>query len=418
MSAERSPLRSGYDAVLEIGSARECGNYVVGLVKLTHVLRDERLERSDPEPLRHDFLDPELEPRLRADSEFWPRKGATDFVVRGSAFSTGGPTRRMRVSAAVGGRRKEIEVFGPRVLEWSADGRPRIPEPEPFESVPLVWENAYGGIDWRVPVEGRGKVATEVALLTDHPGLYPRNPWGKGYLVEDGAVPDMEMPNLEDPADLLDADRLVTGGPAAWYRQPLPWCFEWMSAAVFPRCIFFGPGADPWFPAPEDEGCPEVARGHLPPGYRASMDERGFVGGPDRRFQQAASHDLVVPALRGGEPVQLKGLHPSYPELRFHLPERVPAIEVHVEGRGGRFEPALFSIECRPADEIVTLVYGVNVPLERPLLPEVHKEIPVSMRVEEDEPIHYVAPEPVLDRLEAAQAEARSDEASAKREKE
>ena len=35
------------------------------------------------------------------------------------------------------------------------------------------------------------------------------------------------MPNLEDPDDLL-TERLLTGDPQLWYRQPLLACCDWL----------------------------------------------------------------------------------------------------------------------------------------------------------------------------------------------
>src|ERR1035437_3273348 len=105
----------------------------------------------------------------------------------------------------------------------------------------------------------------------DHPGLYPRNPVGKGYLVLPDPIEGVELPNLEDPADLLTPERLVTRQPELWFRQPLPWCFEWTVGLTFPRCLYLG--LDAWFPAPDGAPLGEVQRGYIPPNLRRLLPQ-------------------------------------------------------------------------------------------------------------------------------------------------
>ncbi len=101
------------------------------------------------------------------------------------------------------------------------------------------------------------------AAEADHPGVYPRNPWGKGYVVRPGPWDDVWVPNLEEPSDLLSADRLVVGDPTLWYRQPLPWYLGPVPVLTFPRYTHLVADTDAWFPGPQDESMPEVRRGYL-----------------------------------------------------------------------------------------------------------------------------------------------------------
>jgi hypothetical protein len=355
------------------------------------------------EPLFHDLRDPKIRPQLRAGSDYWRFKGATDFVVQGEAHAPGGrPVARMEVAVKVGGVSKWLAVFGRRPIRWGPGGKVAIEAPEPFLTMPLTYANAYGGIDWRVRAEVAPSPAANLNTFGDHPGMYPRNPFGKGYLIEQGEVPGMEMPNLEDPADLLTAERLIVRDGRQWYGQPLPWCFDWVHPVTFPRCVFFSGGVDAWFPGPEDGKLPEVRRGFLPAGFRSSVAGRGLVEGPEERFYQEASCGLVLRDLRGGERVELKGMHPNEPVVSFPLP-MPPILEIEVEGKREAVPPRLHSVICRPAEKKVFLVWAGDRALPRPFVPGVHKHIPVAASLNHDEPVYYQAPPTVRDLVAASQ---------------
>src|SRR6476646_2501013 len=79
---------------------------------------------------------------LKYGSEMHLGKTGTDVILIGSAWAPGGrPVTRMQVGMSVAGRQKMIVVTGDRV--WRG-GQPS--EPAPFESIPLVWERAFGGV--------------------------------------------------------------------------------------------------------------------------------------------------------------------------------------------------------------------------------------------------------------------------------
>lgn len=135
----------------------------------------------------------------------------------------------------------------------------------------------------------------ERAGKNDHPGLYPRNPFGKGYVVHP-EMPDneVELPNLEDPSDRLTPEHFFVRDPKLWFQQPLPWCLDWSSALMCRRYVWLG--ADAWFLAPEDALLPEVRRGLLPPRFREAADELEDALGAPLPFLQEASLGMVVHA--------------------------------------------------------------------------------------------------------------------------
>lgn len=408
MSAERRPASTRYDALVDLLVEDHVARRAYALVKLSYAVGGGRCERAEARPLEKDFRDPECKPPLPPGTDFWPYKERPDFAVRGVAYAPDGqPVTRMRVKASVGRREKAIEVFGDRPVRWRAPESLRFEPPEPFESMPLVWERAYGGLDWRAPLPEPLSPAQQFLLQSDHPGLYPRNPWGRGYLTEAGEVPDFLLPNLEDPSDLLAPERLVTGDPRAWWRQPLPWTFEWLSVGTFPRYLTLGLGADAWYPAPDDAELPEVRRGWLRPDWRSYYEEGPS---PHTDLFQEASHGLTLDFDPFGAPVVLEGMHPERPELRFDLPREKPSVEFELEGRSRKVEPRLHHAVCHPDEELVTLTYGAVVDLPRAFVPGVHREIPVALRVDGDEPIPFPTPTPVREEIEAARAQSSEDE--------
>jgi hypothetical protein len=401
----RTPARASYDAVvaLDPSNPTEPG-FAYVLVKHTYEIKGGRAVLCQPEPLLFDiWSDEELQPRFPPGSDFWVNKERTDVVIRGSAFAPGGrATPSMYVSAQIGGIGKRIAVFGRREVTWET-GRPRFGRPEPFVEMPLVYENAYGGLDNLVPIPADMRDdymrLVELGLQFDHPGLYPRNPVGKGYVVLPDPVPGLELPNLEDPTDLLTAERLVTGKPELWYRQPLPWCFDWTPGLTFPRSLHAG--VDPWFPAPQDHALSEVRRGFTPAHLRRTVEESQTMSAG---YLQEAALGMVVGTPLGGQPVVLTGMHPEEPEIAFTLPAP-PSIEMAIEGTRFAPPPVLTNLMLYPAEKRFTTVHCARTKdLPRVFIPGIHKNIPLSASINRDTPIHFQSPPTIRERLIAGGA--------------
>ena len=399
----RAPARPQYDAVvgLDPRSPLEPA-FAFALVKLTYEIKGTTAALTQPEALLFDlWSDQDLQPRFPPGSDYWLDKPSSDVVIRGSAFSPAGrPTPSLFVSAQIGRTTKRIAVFGKRQVEWSR-GRPNFSRPEPFMEMPLLYQNAYGGIDSRVSIPAHLKDdymrTVALGLQFDHPGLYPRNPAGKGYLVLPDPVDGVELPNLEDPADLLTAERLITRKPELWYRQPLPWCFEWTVGLTFPRYLFMG--LDAWFPPLDDLALPEVQRGFIAAGLRRELEkDHDLAAG----YLQEASLGMVVGTPLGGQPVTLRGMHPEEPTVSFTVPP-APSIEIEVEGERATLPPLLTNLVIFPAEKRFTVVYCAKTKnLRRVFIPGIHKNIPLAVRINRDAPIRYQSPPTIRDRLLAA----------------
>lgn len=388
MTLPRKAARETYDALLRLLPTGGVPTETQALIKRTYLIRHGQCEVVAPDPLAGDFDSAADGLRLTPGSDFWPHKPATDFVIEGSAFAGGRAISMRVVSVRIAAVVKRVAVFGRRAIRRRPDGSVRIDEPDPFLEVPLTFTNAYGGLDGRIPfdVGHYGFVLEDSVLAGDHPGLYPRNPYGKAYFV--GSIPDttdLEMPSLEDPEDLLTEERLILNDPGRWYEQPLPWCLHWMSLRMFPRCAHFF-GTDAWFPGPEDERMPEVRRGFLPSGFRTALQHEI---GP--AIAQEASCGLVLPALAGGEPVVLEGMHPEEPVIRFSLPP-LPRVQFVLEGRRQFAIPRMHTILVKPAEHKLSITYAAEAELHRAFVPGIHARIPVSVSVDGDTAIAYPTP--------------------------
>ncbi len=413
-AASEGAARDWYDARVALISTGSSGGArtAYALVKFTFEIRGRRLHLREPEPLSHPLPGEGDDPPFPPDTDFIPYKAYTDFVVQGSAFPPGGkPAERSEVTVQVGDYWRGIAVFGRREIRWSA-GHPTIGPPEPFEEIPVTWENAYGGVDRRVPTPEPKDVPQFLLLQRDHPGLYPRNPFGRGYLAHPDPVEGLEMPNLEDPHDLLTPERLVVRDPALWYRQPIPACYDFMSVGVFPRQVFFSADAQPWFPAPEDESLPEIRRGFLQPGYRSAMEERSWMA---PLFFQGASHGFIFPDLPPSTPVKITGMHPAIRELAFALPSVVPSIRLLHRDDPLEGELRLHHVVARPAELTVTTVFGVRASLPREFIPGIHRRIPISVQVGSEDPVAYEPPPTFKDQMARGEAELAAEEGDAAR---
>jgi uncharacterized protein DUF2169 len=404
----RKPHTDEYDAVvgLEPKDGGQSPGYAFALVKLTYDLTASGLLAAQAEPLVFDIYgDPALSPRLPPGSDYWLTKRATDVIVLGSAFTLEKrPARTSEVRVQVGERGKRIAVFGRRSMT-ARSGQLVIGEPEPFSEMPISYVYAYGGLDPRVPIpeSEREEYFQHAAAggVVDHPGLYPRNPIGKGYLVYPEPLGNMEMPNLEDPDDLLTVDRLVTGEPELWYRQPLPWSLEWTNWLMYPRQLFLG--FDAWYPCPDPAQLPEVKRGFLRPAAAAPGQQRQW--GPDEGYQEG-SFGMTFGGELGGVPVRISGMSPERPAVDFTIPAR-PSIDIEVDGQRELCAAALTQLVVRTNEGKVNAVWLAKTSgLPRVLLPGVHSNIRLAATVNGGEPVRYVCPPAIRDRLAAARAAA------------
>jgi hypothetical protein len=208
---------------------------------------------------------------IKYESDLVLTKKTTDVLVVGHAYAAGRkPVAELDVGFRVGPVQKLLRVSGDR--KWRAVGPAK---PEPFVTMPLVYERAFGGVD-----TGSGSPERDWDW---------RNPVGTGFAVEKAHLADRPLPNIEYANALFEA----------WNDRPPPAGFGAIACHWQPRPSYAGTYDDKWM---------KTRQPLLPEDF-------------DDRFYQCAPADQQAPEfLRGGEPVVLYRLTPGG-DLRFPLPK-------------------------------------------------------------------------------------------------
>ena len=220
------------------------------------------------------FYDEIARGSVKFEFDIAPFKPRADIALIGKAYAPQGKeVHALDVSLRVGQMRKTIRVIGDRHWICSSRQLPEHPsEPQPFTSMDLVYERAFGGID----AEGDGWCKENLV--------------GRGFFAKksEKTFHGAPLPNLEDPANLIKS----------WKDHPKPVGFGFRSKAWIPRTAFLGTYDDKW----REERSPD-----LPEDFRLD-------------FYNAAHPDLQVEGyLKGDEEVELVNLTPDG-TIRFRLP--------------------------------------------------------------------------------------------------
>ncbi len=307
------------------------------------------------------------EAELLEDSDLYPWKPLTDVVLRGHAYNDR-PAHEYQVGIGVGDAGKILAIRGPRRCQRLANRGLKFTFLEPVDKVALSYKSAFGGRD--KPAEAKNgthlddlaKYMPSVDLRAASPYIYPRNPIGVGYVVEETAetFADFALPMLEDPDHFLTPERLIAGSPERWAAMPLPWSTGWMDIAAFPRAAYAG-------------AIPEMDPATLP----LAEIKRGFAsklpkpGGPidqlDFRLTNGGALALQFPYLLPGTAMFLGGFHRAVPRLRFTLPAEEPTL--WIDGRNGKLvktKPVIHTVRIAPDDHVVAITWRGAAPALRP----------------------------------------------------
>lgn len=243
-----------------------------------------RLQLDEQEPIvRHPLFTGEAgASTLLRDSEIVLEHPGVAFTLYGEARPLDSRTRtRMQVGFELEGLRSIVDVWGDRHWRNSLIGL-QPSDPAPIDSVPLVWERAFGG---RCPT-------------TDE--VYAANPVGRGFACNADAARGQPLPNLEDPRQPL----------RHWNERPKPACLAAVPAHWAPRNGLGGTADERW----QRERAPLLPDDTSP---------RFFVAAP-------LSQQLAKP-LQGGERLRLFNLAGAA-ELELRLPRVFFDVRVRLRG--------------------------------------------------------------------------------------
>jgi len=302
---------------------------------------------------RH-YADP-MSSSVEFEADFVPIKLATDVVLNGTAHAPGGrAVRELIATIEIGKVRKSVKIFGDRVCKHQIGGDPLFGDPQPFTVMPLRYERAYGGVD----------------VESDHRCQfpYPRNVLGKGFAISNvkAAISGLELPNIEDPNDLLTPAKVCCGDIRNWAKQILPTGFGWYSKFSHPRAGWAG-----ILPAdrPVEQMMRQAYAELLPEPARALYLAHPFPS-IDFRFFSGASPGLSLPYLTGDEAIKLTNLSPDG-NLLLVLPGDRPAITLNIGDGTKEAKVVLHTVQIRMDKGEVDLVWRAAFPYPGPdWLPE------------------------------------------------
>jgi hypothetical protein len=355
------------------------GRWRLGVVaKRTYLVRDKRLiEAPEQVSLVEGPLPDPSGLALLHDTDLILRKPAADVVVLGHVYPHEGE-RECALKVRVGQSTREIRVFGDRRIGLDHLGRARFSSPEPFEKLPLGWERAYGGYD-AAALEAYGDPTVELREKAGvdagpHFGLYayPRNPAGRGYLVELSAraLELTQLPNFEDPATLLRPDALVYGNSLAWPAYPVPASTAWLPYSFFPRSLLLG-FAPPLFDSERfpPESFHEVRAGLIAP--RTLHDDAHIATLYHANAAQGSAPGLRFPSIEPGETLELSNLHPRGRVWQFNLPAAAPLILTRIKDEAPvTVQASIRTLVIEPDLDRVAIVWVAERPIQTPLTPE------------------------------------------------
>jgi hypothetical protein len=296
------------------------------VVKATFTLEERPVpaEEQLPVAVEQEYHGEPDESSIKVPCDVSLMKPGTDILLMGKAYAPHGHgTTWMDVSLAVGALRKTIRVFGDRV--WKTASKElsySISQPEPFQTMPLVWERSFGGVEKTVK-----PIRAEV-----------RNPVGTGFRTSEveQSIAGVRLANLEDP-----------GAPiTAWNQRPQPAGFAPICAHWEPRRSYAGTYDEEWQK------------------HRAPYLPKDF----DPRFLQLAPPGLVAPGyLKGGEPVELRGVTRAG-LVRFRLPQVALKITYRLNGTPEERPALLDTLMIEPERSRFSLTWRSVFPCDKKAL--------------------------------------------------
>lgn len=256
-----------FEAVWQVWMKRPAEPCLTVVVKATFTVVERGTCPIAPEqapPQGDQYHDDAIERSQRYESDFAFLKPRGECYLVGSCHAPGGrPTPVAMAGFKVGPLVKQMAVIGDRHYKGLICGQS---EPEPFTSMPLLWERSFGG----------------PTIAANPVGL------GVSKSVVDGKKM-IRLPNLEDPKDLI---KRRSQRPKPMGAAPIPrrWPQRIRLAGSYDRA--WQRERWPWLPADFDWAY-----------FNAAPEDQQLHG-----------------YFRGDEAISLLNLHPSFDRVFCHLP--------------------------------------------------------------------------------------------------
>ena len=320
------------------------------------------------------------------DIDLYPFKPFTDIIVKGKARSVKN-TFSFLASVEIAKLKLDLQIQGNRKVFKKENGSYAFSEAESINEIPLEYKYSYGGKDLLAEKPFREKIMGKESFkhildvvdpFEGSPYRYPRNPIGKGFIVEPNneTIETLNLPNIEDPNNLLTSENFICKEPFKWYRMPVPVCTDWVCPGWFPRIAYFG-----IYPLPNglDENIYEIKNKWSSKDLLKSTNE---IKKSQFSFRacNGASLGLQSRYLFGGESCRLTNIHPDRSEFVFRLPQETPKIKV--DGRNGKLlktSPVMHSVIIEPDKKKLSIVWCGSAKAIRPYFEEELKTMPYEV---------------------------------------
>lgn len=276
-------------------------------------------DKQEPPMVADEYWTEPGESSIKYGSDTHTGKPSSDIIMLGNAYAPNDKeARQLDVNLSVGQVRKTVRVFGDR--QWQNG---QITRPVPFKTMPMIYENAFGG----------EHIIDDAVVSAEE-----RNPVGRGFSGQ-RRVEEMNgvlLPNLEDPSQLITSIN----------QQPTPACFAVSAPHWRPRSGYAGTYDDAW----QTQRAP-----YLPEDF-------------DKRFFNMAHPDLVYPGfLVGGEHVEITNVHPRG-VLHFSLPHVKFNSEVLIAGQLVNPQYNLETLILEPNELKLSMVWRAAVECDKKML--------------------------------------------------
>ena len=256
-------------------------------------------------------------------SDYHIGKPSTDVCLVGHAWAPAGQAvTDLYVYLLVAEQQKALRVFGNRL--WQNG---QISAPEPFQTMPLVYEYAFGGTH-----ELKSEAGETNILLEE------RNPVGRGFRGERNAqeLEGFPLPNIEDPENLIQTPD----------DTPPPAGFGFLAPTWLPRREYAGTYDEQW---------QKTRAPYLPDDFKP-------------RYFNSAHPSLVFDRyLQGGEPIKLRNASING-EMDFHIPACKFSNRVRVANRTEEPPLNLETVLIEPDDNRLSLVWRAALPCDKETL--------------------------------------------------